>query len=111
MCKTVLFVILLQCNVDLTYNTVVTRKNTDTFTPLKECAYECDRRKGYCAASYGSCCQRCSCNNILTFFEENGNQKCVKAIGHKEGNLNFVSTLNPCRANVPFILVFSRILQ
>ena len=111
MCKIVSLIILLQCSVDFICNAVVTRNNTDTFTPLKKCVgNECGRHKGYCLNSYGSCCERCSCDNGLTFFEDNGNKKCIKAIGHKEGNLNFVSTLNSCCTNIPFISMLSRIL-
>ena len=107
MCKIVSLIILLQCNIDFIFNAVVTRENTDTFTPLKECAEnECGNRKGYCLKSYGRCCKRCSCESGLTFFEENDNQKCITAIGHKEGNLNFVFTLNPCRANAPLLQCF-----
>ena len=112
MCKIVSLIILLQCSVNFIYNAVVTRQKTDTFTPLKKCVEnECGKSQGYCLKSYGSCCEQCSCDNGLTFFEENRDKKCIKAIGHKEGNLNFVSKLNPCRINAPFISVLSKIQQ
>ena len=78
-------VILAQCRALFAYNVWVERRRTsDFFAPLTQCADECKKRNGRCSKSKNQCCERCTCDNGKTFFEESGTQSCVKNVGHNE---------------------------
>lgn len=78
-------VILAQCGAVFPYNVWVERRGTsDFFAPLTECADECKKRNGKCSKWEDQCCERCTCENGKTFFEESDTQSCVKNIGHSE---------------------------
>lgn len=85
MLKIFLFIILVEYRIAFSYNVVITRQvSADAFTPLRHCAQECVKRNGACGLPQEKCCQECTCDRGKTFFEDNGYQKCIRNVGHKE---------------------------